>query len=123
MRENEPDVIGPLNDFSHALHDQIERILSAMGPAATDLARSAGAFNPEGAARAVSTLRGLLESSDAGAADAYDAFVQEFAMKVTREPLAALGAAITEFDFEQALATLNQIAEASGFEDTNHDRS
>ena len=123
IRENEPDVVGPLNDFSRALHDQIERILSAMGPSAINLVTSAGAFNPEEAGRVVSTLRRLLEASDAGAAEAYDAFVQECAVKVTHEPLAVLGAAITEFDFERALATLNQIAEASGLEDISHDRS
>jgi len=123
IREHQPDVIGPLNDFSHALHDQIERIRAAMGPAASDLATSACVFNPERAARSVSSLRRLLESSDAGAADAYEATVQELARKVAREPLAALGAAITEFDFERALETLNQIAEASGLEDINHDRS
>jgi len=54
-------------------------------------------------------LRGLLESSDAGAADAYHATVTELAMKVAPEPLTALGTAINEFDFERALATLNEI--------------
>ena len=42
-------------------------------------------------------------------------------MKVAREPLAALGTAINDFDFERALATLNEIASANELGDTNHD--
>jgi hypothetical protein len=78
------------------------------------------AFNPEKAAAAVRTLRELLESSDAGAADAFHAAVQELAMRVPQEFLAALGTAINEFDFERALATLNEIVYANSLEESNH---
>jgi len=44
-------------------------------------------------------------------------------MKVAQGSLAALGAAINEFDFDRALATLNEIAKANGLEDTNHEAS
>jgi two-component system sensor histidine kinase/response regulator len=123
IREQQPDVRGPLNDFSQALHEHTKRIHAAIVPRVTELATATGTFNSEKAAAAVSALRGLLESSDAGATAAYDAAVQELAMKVAREPLAALGAAINEFDFERALATLNQMADANGLGDTNNDGS
>jgi CheY-like chemotaxis protein len=123
IREKQPDVSGPLNDFSQALHEHTKRIAAAIVPAVTELATATGTFNTERAAVAVSALRGLLESSDAGATAAYDTAVQELAMKVARDPLAALGAAINEFDFERALATLNQIADANGLGDTNNDGS
>ena len=123
IREKQPDVSGPLNDFSQALHEYTKRIRAAIMPTVTELATAKGAFNPERAAMAMSALRGLLESSDAGAAEAYDAAVRELAMKVAREPLAALGTAINEFDFERALATLNQIADANGLGETSNDGS
>jgi two-component system, sensor histidine kinase and response regulator len=123
IREKESDVSGPLSDFSQALHEHAKRIRAAIVSAVTELATATGVFNPEKAVAAVSALRGLLESSDAGATEAYDAAVQELAMKVAREPLADLGTAINEFDFERALATLNQIADANGLGDTNNEGS
>jgi two-component system, sensor histidine kinase and response regulator len=123
IREKQPDISDPLKDFSQALHEYTKRIRAAIMPTVTELATAMGAFNPERAATAMSALRGLLESSDAGAAEAYDAVVLELAMKAAREPLAALGAAINEFDFERALAMLNQIADANGLGETNNDGS
>jgi len=120
IREKQADVSGPLNDFSIALQEHSKRIREAM-PHVAEALTSAGEFNPEKAALAVKALRTLLESSDAGAAEAYPLAVQELSMKVAREPLAALGTAINDFDFERALATLNEIASANELGDTNHD--
>jgi len=109
IREKHSDVNVLLDEFSQALREYNRRIRNAISSAIPQTSSSVGEFNREKATAAVCTLRGLLESSDAGAADAYHATVTELAMKVAPEPLTALGTAINEFDFERALATLNEI--------------
>jgi two-component system, sensor histidine kinase and response regulator len=123
IREHQSDVTALLYEFAEALQQFSKRIRDAISPAALQSATSTSDFNPENAALAVSTLRGLLESSDAAAAEAYDTAVQSLGMKVGRESLAALGTAINDFDFERALATLSDITKAHGLGDTNHDTS
>jgi len=123
IREKQTNVTDLLHEFSQALHEYNKRICDAIVPVKPQTAISTGTFSPEKSAAAVSALREMLESSDAGAADAFHTAVKELATQVAQGPLSALGNAINEFDFELALATLNEISEAIELGVTNHDAS
>ena len=117
IREKKSSLTEVLSDFSDAVGDHAARIRTAIVPAASQTQAPEKAFNPVKAAAAVSALRPLLEASDADAAEAYRTVAQELSPKAPAESLAALNTAINEFDFERALAHLNEIASAAGLED------
>ena len=73
-------------------------------------AGAAGTFNPEAAAAATARLRNLLKESDAEAEDAFAELRTALGSEGKPESLNALAASIRDFDFDGALAKLDQIA-------------
>ena len=69
-------------------------------------------FNGVAAAAAVARLKGLLEASDGDAEEAFRNLQDVVAGAVEKPKLDALGASITDFDFETALRKLDEIAES-----------
>jgi hypothetical protein len=69
-------------------------------------------FDPERATEAVSRLRALLEASDADAQEAFNDLQVAVASAVEKSRLDELNDTINNFEFEQALAKLDEIAHA-----------
>ena len=69
-------------------------------------AKAAGAPDLESAAAAVARLRELIAASDGDAAEAVEAVAEALAGANGTERLAALRAAVSEFDFDRAAAEL-----------------
>ena len=67
-------------------------------------------FDGERAAQAVGRLRTLLEASDADASEAFHDLQIAVAAVVEKSSLDALNDTINNFEFEQALAKLDEIA-------------
>ena len=112
FREKDPAVPTVLSDFDTLLRQQVAAIVDALrqtepvhngtGPA--------GKFNPEAAAAAAARLRNLLKESDAEAEDAFKELRDALGSETKPETLNALAASIRDFDFDGALAKLDQIA-------------
>jgi two-component system, sensor histidine kinase and response regulator len=118
IRENQNLLTALLDQFAITLRVHvaaITEILSATAPASP--AAPAAPFDPERASRAVQHLRGLLEASDADASEAFNDLQVAVAAVVEKSNLDALNDTINNFEFEQALAKLDEIArqcEANG---------
>jgi len=69
-------------------------------------------FNGQAAAAAVARLKSLLEASDGDAEEAFRDLQDTVEGAVEKPQLDALGALITDFDFETALRKLDEIAES-----------
>src|SRR6185369_4984089 len=119
IRDKQPGIDSLQIEFASALHGCTQRIRDAM-PQQAEVAEDAAEFDPKEAAAALKALRVLLEASDAGACEAYERLLEKLSMKVSREHLASLGAIIHEFEFEQGLAMLNEMARENGLE-VNYD--
>jgi len=112
IRESRDDVDVLFEGFSWELDRQVQAIQGALR--AQSLAQQGGEghrrFDPAEALAIVARLRGLLETSDADAADTYRKLAEILRGTVDTMRLDALGAAVNGFDYEAALLELNEIA-------------
>jgi two-component system, sensor histidine kinase and response regulator len=106
-----------VEEFAQVLSRQVEAIQQAMRKVMPDRpaeGKSSQSFDARAAAAAIAHLRVLLESSDGDAAEAFLALEGALAGTCDQSRLHALGAAISEFDFDGALLKLDQIAKEFG---------
>ncbi len=104
-----------LSEFTALLGPQVEAIRRALGATAPESApAAAAAFDPGAAGAAVARLRKLLSESDGGAAEALGALAGAVGGAVGKARLDALARAIDDFDFEAALARLEEIEKECG---------
>jgi two-component system, sensor histidine kinase and response regulator len=105
-----------LEEFAGLMSRQVQSIRWAMQTIAPDQPsreEDRADFDANEASAAIARLTVLLESCDGDAAEAFLAVERALAGKVARQPLDALGTAISEFDFEVALLKLNELAQAA----------
>jgi CheY-like chemotaxis protein len=110
----EADVAVPtlLEQFASLLNPQVQAIVEGLRSTApvTPEIDTRTHFDAEAASAAVGRLRVLLQASDADAEEAFSRMQDAVAGHVEVTRLKALGAAISEFDFEGALTELDEIA-------------
>jgi CheY-like chemotaxis protein/HPt (histidine-containing phosphotransfer) domain-containing protein len=94
-------------ELGAAVSLQVEAIRSAVGEGAP---AAAAEFNRERAAAAAAKLKALIEANDGDAADEVQTVADALSGAADAQRLAALRAAISEFDFDGALAILNKLA-------------
>ncbi|HEX8893114.1 MAG TPA: hypothetical protein VF783_07310, partial [Terriglobales bacterium] len=113
IRENQPDVPVLLDQFAITMRvdvNSIRHVLSDASPAQAAGGQPAP-FNRERATAAVDRLESLLEASDGDSQEAFEAFEDAVVGMVDKPHLEALNESINNFDFEQALTKLHEIAE------------
>jgi two-component system sensor histidine kinase/response regulator len=106
-----------LEEFSLVLSRQVRAISQAMPDVTPDQpadAKRVNNFDMRGAAAAIARLRALLESGDTDAGDAFPAVENILEGTLERSRLDVLSTAIREFDCEEALLRLDEIAEIYG---------
>jgi signal transduction histidine kinase/CheY-like chemotaxis protein/HPt (histidine-containing phosphotransfer) domain-containing protein/CHASE3 domain sensor protein len=104
-----------LGDFSALLGPQVVAIRRALLDAVPEPPFAAATpFDPDAAGAAAARLRKLLVSSEAGASEALGDLVGAVGSAVGKARLDALARAIGEFDFESALARLEEIEKECG---------
>jgi CheY-like chemotaxis protein len=111
FREQEGAVPSLLEDFDFLLRQQAHAIVEALKQ--TEAAPSDGAlakFDPEAAAAAIVRLKNLLEESDGAAEDTFSELRTALGREIEAGTLDALGRAIRDFDFDAALAKVEEIA-------------
>ena len=114
FRDKDDTLPALLAEFDFLLRNQAQIILDALratepAPVEADAAR----FDPEAASTAAARLRALLEESDGAAEDAFSDLRMALAGQGDPATLTTLGAAIRDFNFESALATLEKISTAN----------
>jgi len=102
-----------LEEFSVPLGRQVEAIRRAMEGVLSDKPAAEGEFDAEGASGAIARLRRLLECCDGDTGEAFSAVERMLGSAVAKSQLNALGSAIGEFDFEAALAKLDEVVEGA----------
>jgi CheY-like chemotaxis protein len=113
IRENQPDVPVWLDQFAITMRvhvNSIRHVLSDASPAEAAGGQPAP-FNRERATAAVDRLQSLLEASDGDSQEAFEALQEAVVGVVDKPSLDALNESINNFDFEQALTKLHEIAE------------
>ncbi len=111
IRESDPSSSALLDQFAIALRLHVKDISEALHDSAAPEPESPpAAFDAERAASAVGQLRTLLEASDGDAQEAFQELRDSTAAAVEKSHLDALNESINNFEFEQALARLDEIA-------------
>jgi signal transduction histidine kinase/CheY-like chemotaxis protein len=113
IREGQDTVPALLAEFARLMDTQVRAIEQALrdsAPAPLVEARTTP-FDGEAAMAAISRLKTLLEASDGDAEEAFRGLQVAVAGAVERQQLDALGASISDFDFEAALLKLDEFAE------------
>jgi two-component system, sensor histidine kinase and response regulator len=117
IREVDADVPVLLEEFTLVLSRQVQAIRQAICDVTpdqpTERKRSVG-FDARAASATIARLGALLESSDGDAAEAFLAVENILSGTLDKSRLDALGAAISEFDFEGALLKLKEITKECG---------
>jgi CheY-like chemotaxis protein len=106
-----------VEEFTLVLRRQVQAIQQATRDVMPDRLAEGGrspVFDARAASAAIAHLRALLESSDGDAADAFLVLEGALAGTCDKPRLSALGAAISEFDFERARMKLDEIAREYG---------
>ncbi|MBV8116025.1 MAG: hypothetical protein JO300_14875, partial [Silvibacterium sp.] len=100
-----------LAEFDSLLRQQAQTIVEVLrrSEPSPDGAAAPGKFNPEAAAAAAARLRNLLKESDAAAEDAFEELRNALGGQANAESLKTLAASIRDFDFDRAIAKLDQI--------------
>jgi PAS domain S-box-containing protein len=109
IREGDSSVSALLEEFRRVLSSQAQAIQQAIHnfiPGEAEPQRS----QEIDVRAAIARLRGLLETSDPDATEAFIPLQAAVARQCDKPQLAALGAAIRQFDFEGALAKLNDLS-------------
>jgi len=104
-------------EFILVVNRQIQAIQRAMGDDKTEFpreSRESPAFDAQAIVTAIAYLRALLESSDADAAEAFLALESTLQGICDQPRLAAIHAAISEFDFDAARMKLDEITKEYG---------
>ena len=115
IREVNTDVPALVEEFAHVLGRQVRAIQAAMhdgmpgGPA-----KASRRFEPKAASEALAHLRTLLESSDGDAVEAFRTLENALAGTCDEQRLRGLRTAISEFEFDNALSQLDEIAKECG---------
>jgi two-component system sensor histidine kinase/response regulator len=110
IRENQNTIPALLDQFAITLRVHvaaISEVLSVTRPESP--IAPAQPFDPERATQAVSRLKTLLEASDADAQDAFNDLQVAVGSAVEKSRLDELNDTINNFEFEQALAKLDEI--------------
>jgi CheY-like chemotaxis protein/HPt (histidine-containing phosphotransfer) domain-containing protein len=112
LRESDPAVPALLSGFESANASQVRAIRAALGeasppPSASPVHRQ---FDPAVAATAIARLRSLIEANDSDAADTVQAVTEALSAAIDGERLKSLATSIKEFDFDDALKKLDEIA-------------
>jgi two-component system sensor histidine kinase/response regulator len=105
-----------LDQFAKLVAHQVQAIQLALRdvtPARPERKGTAG-FDVQAASAAVVRLRALLQASDGDAGEAFLSVADALAGAAGNPRLDALRAAINEFDFENALLKLDEIAKEYG---------
>jgi PAS domain S-box-containing protein len=113
IRVTDSGVPALLEEFTQSLSGQIQAIKRALLDVTPVRSAARGRtedFDAAAASAAIARLRALLESSDGDAAEAFLAVENILEGVLSRSRLDAIGALISEFDFEQALLNLNEIS-------------
>jgi two-component system sensor histidine kinase/response regulator len=116
IRESLDSVEGMVKELTSALDRQVQTIQGAL-KVATPIAGKpddARSVDPIAVSAAVARLRKLLETSNAGAPQAYANLAEILQCTVDPSRLECLRAAVNAFDFETALIKLNDIAKQYG---------
>jgi two-component system, sensor histidine kinase and response regulator len=112
IRDRSPSLTAMLAEFDAAarrMGEILERSLRDTSPAAGP-ARVAAEFDSRAAAAAIARLRSLVEANDGEAAPAFAAVAEVLAGAVNPAALDGLKGAIDDFEFDTALARLDEIA-------------
>jgi len=110
IREGNPDVSGLLTDLDSAITSRVQAIRNALGANGHVITAAAVAFDAQTAENAIRRLKGLIEASDGDAADAVQEVSDVLAGTADAKLLAALRNCVEEFDFADAMTTLDEIA-------------
>jgi PAS domain S-box-containing protein len=111
IRNGEESIALQLSRLDSVLGPQIADIRSALGTAPPmDSARAGTEFDARAAAEATAHLKLLIEANDGDAADVVENVATALAGNADPERLAALRAAIDDFDFDKAAVELEQIS-------------
>jgi two-component system sensor histidine kinase/response regulator len=111
IRDTQDATPALLDQFAITVRVHVAAINEALKVSAPDEpALPAQPFDPERATEAVSRLRALLEASDADAQDAFHDLQVAVGSAVEKSRLDELNDTINNFEFEQALAKLDEIA-------------
>ncbi len=113
IREGQDTVSPLLEEFAGLMSTQVHAIEQALRESAPPMPVEAQSlpFDGEAAAAAVGRLKALLENSDGDAEEAFRSLQEAVGGVVEKPQLAALGASISDFDFDAALVKLDEIAE------------
>jgi CheY-like chemotaxis protein len=112
IREMDAAVPPLAEEFTLVVNRQVQAIHHAMRDDMPDRPAEEGgsaAFNAQAASAAIAHLKALLESSDRDAPEFFVALQGILAGTCDKTRLTALGAAINEFDFEEARKKLDEI--------------
>ncbi len=112
IKEEQASVPGLLDQFAIVLRVHVNAINEAMRDSMPppEVELPPAPFNGERSSQAVGRLRTLLEASDADASEAFHDLQIAVAAVVEKSSLDALNDTINNFEFEQALAKLDEIA-------------
>ncbi len=113
IREGQDTVSPLLEEFAGLMSTQVHAIEQALRESAPPMPVEAQSlpFDGEAAAAAVGRLKALLENSDGDAEEAFRSLQEAVGGAVEKPQLVALGASISDFDFDAALVKLDEIAE------------
>jgi PAS domain S-box-containing protein len=110
IRESDPQIACHIDELIPVMERQIQLIRAALLVGDVEKRLSASPTDHAEALVAIARLRELLETSDADAPRAFANLSEVVRSSVTAERLEGLGAAVKVFDFDAALARLNEIA-------------
>jgi signal transduction histidine kinase/CheY-like chemotaxis protein len=115
IREDDGAVWPSLEEFRMILRGQIDAIQQGLRKVTPEpRSQPQVPFNAQEASALVGKLKALLEASDGEAGEVFLGLADALAGTVDKPRLEALGTAISEFDFERALKSLNEIAKDYG---------
>jgi HPt (histidine-containing phosphotransfer) domain-containing protein len=112
IRDGNDSVSSLLHEFAALLSNQADAIGQALHeetPSTPEKMRTSP-VNGEAASDAISRLRSLLETSDGAAEEAFHNLQTVVEGFIDKPQLNALGASISDFDFDAALVKLDKIA-------------
>ena len=110
IRESQDSVPMLLDQFAITLRVHVNSITQAL-PGSAPSQRGTLPFDPERAASRVSRLQTLLEANDGGSQEAFEALHETVVGVVDERYLDDLSETINNFEFEQALVKLQEIAQ------------
>jgi two-component system sensor histidine kinase/response regulator len=117
IRDADAAVPAVVEEFTLVLRRQVQAVQQATRDVMPDRQAEGGrspGFDARAASAAIAHLRALLESSDGDAAEAFLVLEGALAGTCDKPRLSALGAAISEFDFDGARRKLDEITKEYG---------